>query len=140
MGQTCSYWLSCSGLVGNPFFLKMGARPLKMGAMAPLLRKKGVLAKKIILKYTDRVYLWYQFGNYQEIPTKYLPKIPNRYTTLDIIGTKNWPTMVASGFCPCIAYGPVAPKPSAPAPSSHHRQCGLCLVWASYVCVSKYII
>ncbi len=33
------------GLAGNPFFLKMGAGPLKKGAVTPLSRKKGVLAK-----------------------------------------------------------------------------------------------
>jgi hypothetical protein len=37
-------------LAGNPFFLKMRARPLKKGAMTPLSRKKGVPAKKIIPK------------------------------------------------------------------------------------------
>jgi hypothetical protein len=60
----------------------MGAGPLKKGAMTPLLRKKGVPAKIIILKCTDQVFLRYQFGKYQEIPTKYRPKIPNWYTTL----------------------------------------------------------
>jgi hypothetical protein len=52
----------------------MGARPLKKRAIAPLLRKKGVPTKKIS-KCTDQVFLQYQFGKYQEIPTKYLPKI-----------------------------------------------------------------
>jgi hypothetical protein len=30
----------------KPFFLTMGARPLKKGAMTPLLRKKGFPPKK----------------------------------------------------------------------------------------------
>jgi hypothetical protein len=60
----------------------MGAGPLKKGAMTPLLRKKGVCAKKIIPKCTDQVFLWYRFGKYQEILTEYQPNIPNRYTTL----------------------------------------------------------
>jgi hypothetical protein len=64
----------------------MGARPLKKGAMTPLLRKKGVPAKKIIPKCPDRVFLWYQFGKYQKIPTKYQPKIPYRHTTLKVKG------------------------------------------------------
>ena len=33
---------------------------------------------------TDRVFLRYRYGNYREIPTEYRPKIPNRYTTLQI--------------------------------------------------------
>ncbi len=70
------------GLAGNPFFLKMGAGPLKKGAVTPLSRKKGVPAKIIIPKCTDRVFLRYRFGKYQEIPTEYRPKIPKRYTTL----------------------------------------------------------
>jgi hypothetical protein len=45
------------GLAGNPFFLKMGAGPLKKGAVTPLLRKKGVPAKIIIPKCTDQVFL-----------------------------------------------------------------------------------
>ncbi len=75
---------------GKPFFLKMGAEPLKKGAMTPLLRKKGVPAKTIIPKYTDQVFLWYWFGKYREIPTEYLPKIPNRYdsTLYDMMKTK----------------------------------------------------
>jgi hypothetical protein len=53
------------------FFLKMGAWPLKKGAMTPLSRKKGVPAKTIIPKCTDQVFHWYRFGKYQEIPTEY---------------------------------------------------------------------
>jgi hypothetical protein len=60
----------------------MGAVSLKKGAMTPLSRKKGVSAKKIIPKCTDQVFLQYQFGKYQEIPTEYQPKIQNWYTTL----------------------------------------------------------
>jgi hypothetical protein len=58
-------------LAGNPFFFKMGAGPLKKGALTPLSRKKGVPAKIIILKCTDRVFLWFRFGKNQEIPTEY---------------------------------------------------------------------
>ncbi len=35
-------------------------------------------------KGTDQVFLRYWFGKYQEIPTEYRPKIPNRYTTLHL--------------------------------------------------------
>ncbi len=58
-------------MAGNPFFFKMGAGPLKKGALTPLSRKKGVPAKIIILKCTDRVFLWFRFGKNQEIPTEY---------------------------------------------------------------------
>ncbi len=68
----------------------MGARPLKKGAMTPLSGKKGVPDKKIIPKCTDQVFLRYRFGKYQEIPTKYQPKIPNRYKTLHRLGFKNY--------------------------------------------------
>jgi hypothetical protein len=57
----------------------MGPRPLKKGAMTPLSRKKGDPTKKIIPNCTDQVFLRYRFGKYQEIPTEYQPKIPNRY-------------------------------------------------------------
>jgi hypothetical protein len=67
---------------GKPFFLKMGAGPLKKWAMTPLSRKTEVLAKTIIPKCTDQVFLRYRFGKYQEIPTKYQPIILNWYTTL----------------------------------------------------------
>jgi hypothetical protein len=69
-------------VAGKPFFLKMGAGPLKKGAMTPLSRKKGVPAKIIIPKCTDRVFLRYRFGKNREIPTEYQPKKPNRYPTL----------------------------------------------------------
>jgi hypothetical protein len=49
----------------------MGAGPLKKGAMTLFSRKKGVFAKKIIPKCTDRVFLLYRFGKYLEIPTEY---------------------------------------------------------------------
>ncbi len=68
----------------------MGAEHLKKGAMTPLSRKKRDPAKKIIPKCTDRVFLRYQFGKYQEIPTKNQPKIPNWYTTLDITRVVYW--------------------------------------------------
>jgi hypothetical protein len=64
----------------------MGAGPLKKGAMTPLSRKKGIPTKKIIPKYTDQVFLWHRFGKYQEIPTKYRPKIPNRYNYVFMYG------------------------------------------------------
>jgi hypothetical protein len=60
----------------------MGAEPLKKGAVIPLSRKKGVPAKIIIPKCTDQVFLRYQFGKNQEIPTEYQPKKPNWYPTL----------------------------------------------------------
>jgi hypothetical protein len=46
-------------LAGNPFFLKMGARPLKKGAMTPLSRKKGDPAK----------------NNIRNVPTKFFSGI-----------------------------------------------------------------
>jgi hypothetical protein len=67
---------------GKLFFPQNGGWASQKGAITPLSRKKGVPAKKIIPKCTDPVFLRYQFGKYQEIPTKYRPKIPNRYTTL----------------------------------------------------------
>ncbi len=67
---------------GKPFFLKMGAWPLKKRAMTPLSRKKGVPAPPKIPKCTDQVFTWDRFGTYQEIPTEYQPKIPNWYITL----------------------------------------------------------
>jgi hypothetical protein len=70
---------------------KRGHRPpffLKKGAVAPFLREKGVPAKKMIPKCTDRDFLRYRYGNYQEIPTDTNRKIPIRYTTLEMIGKK----------------------------------------------------
>ena len=64
-----------------PFFQK-GVELLKKGAIAPLLREKGGTAPFLILKWTNRIFLRYQYGKYREIPTEYRPKIPNRYTTL----------------------------------------------------------
>jgi len=64
-----------------PFFPK-GGWLLKKGAIAPLLRKKGVTAPFLIPKCADRVFLRYSIGNTGEIPTEYRPKIPNWYTTL----------------------------------------------------------
>jgi hypothetical protein len=54
----------------------------KKGASAPFLREKGVPAKKMIPKCTDRDFLRYRYGKYQEIPTNTDWKIPIRYTTL----------------------------------------------------------
>jgi hypothetical protein len=58
-----------------PFFLKKGAG-------TPFLMEKGVSAKKMIPKCTDRDFLWYRYGKYQEIPTDTNQKIPIRCTTL----------------------------------------------------------
>jgi hypothetical protein len=55
---------------------------LKKGACAPFSREKGVPAKKMIPKCTDRDFLWYWYGKYQEIPTDTDRKIPIIYTTL----------------------------------------------------------
>jgi hypothetical protein len=54
----------------------------KKGAIAPFLREIGFPAKKIIPKCTDRDFLLYRYGKYQEIPTDTDRKIPIRYTTL----------------------------------------------------------
>ncbi len=67
---------------GRKLFFPQNGGPLKKGAMTPLSKRKGALAKKILPKCTDQVFLRYRFGKYQEIPTEYQPKIPNRYTTL----------------------------------------------------------
>jgi hypothetical protein len=75
-----------TSLAGTPFFRKRGAGCVKKGAGAPfftqkggqcpLLREKGVPAKKMIPKCTDRDFLRYQYGKYQEIPTDTDRKIP----------------------------------------------------------------
>jgi hypothetical protein len=49
---------------------------LKKGASAPFLREKGIPAKKMIPKCTDRDFLRYRYGKYQEIPTYTDWKIP----------------------------------------------------------------
>jgi hypothetical protein len=81
-----------TNLTGTPFFHKRGAGCIKKGACAPLflkkgtsatfLREKGVPAKKMIPKCTDRDFFWYRYGKYREIPTDTDRKIPIRYTTL----------------------------------------------------------
>jgi hypothetical protein len=68
-----------TSLAGTPLFCKRGAGCIKKGASAPffpqkggqcpLFGEKGVPAKKMIPKCTDRDFLWYQYGKYQEIPT-----------------------------------------------------------------------
>ena len=63
---------------GKPFFPQNGGWAPQKGGHDPLSRKKGVPAKKIVPKCTDRVFLRYRFGKYQEIPTEYQSKIPNR--------------------------------------------------------------
>jgi hypothetical protein len=49
---------------------------LKKGASAPFFREKGIPAKKMIPKCTDRDFLRYWYGKYQEIPTNTDRKIP----------------------------------------------------------------
>jgi hypothetical protein len=49
---------------------------LKKGAITPFSREKGVPAKKKIPKCTDRDFLRYRYGKYQEIPTDTNRKIP----------------------------------------------------------------
>ncbi len=91
---------------GNSFFpqkggwlavSKRGPVPpfsLKKGASAPFLREKGVPAKKMIPKCTDRDFLWYRYGKYREIPTDTNQKIPIRYTTLHFSDFYNVPPSV----------------------------------------------
>jgi hypothetical protein len=55
----------------------------KRGPMPPFLREIVFPANKIIPKCTDRDFLRYRYGKYQEIPTDTDRKIPIRYTTLD---------------------------------------------------------
>ncbi len=81
-----------TNLAGNPFFRKRGAGCIKKGAgapfflkkraSAPFLKEKGVPAKKMIPKCTDRDFLRYRYGKYPEIPTDTNRKILIRYTTL----------------------------------------------------------
>ncbi len=71
-----------TNLAGTPCFRKRGAGCIKKGAIAPFLREIGFPAKKIIPKCTDRDFLRYRYGKYQEIPTGTDRKIPIRYTTL----------------------------------------------------------
>ncbi len=85
-----------TNLAGTPFFRKMGAGCIKKGAGAPFFLKKGAIApflreigfptKNIIPKCTDRDFLRYRYGKYQEIPTDTDRKIPIRYTTLQLRG------------------------------------------------------
>ncbi len=87
------FLVGITNLAGTPFFRERGAgcikkgagAPffLKKGASAPFLREKGVPTKKMIPKCTDRDFLQYRYGKYQEIPTDIDRKIPIRYTTLD---------------------------------------------------------
>jgi hypothetical protein len=75
------------GLAGNPFFLKMGAGPLKKGAMTPLSRKKEVPAKKIIPKCTEQVFLRYWFSKYSGEEVSF-----SLQSTALLKGTKDRPT------------------------------------------------
>jgi hypothetical protein len=80
-----------TSLAGTPFFRKRGAGcikkgpvppfSLKKGALAPSLREKGVPAKKMIPKCTDRDFLWYRYGKYREIMTNTDRKIPIPYNS-----------------------------------------------------------
>ena len=47
-----------------------------------IFRGKWGSRQFLIPKSTDQVFLWYQFGKYWEILTKYWPKILNQYTSL----------------------------------------------------------
>jgi hypothetical protein len=49
---------------------------LKKGTSAPILREKGVPAKKMIPKCTNQDFLWHRYGKYQEIPNNTNRKIP----------------------------------------------------------------
>jgi hypothetical protein len=66
------------------WFLEVRAHSLCMFVLYPnlLLRGKRGSCQFTVPKGTDRVFLRYRFGIYQEIPTKYQPKIPYWYTTL----------------------------------------------------------
>ncbi len=87
------FLVGITNLAGTPFFHKRGAGCIKKGANAPFFLKKGASApflreigfpaKKIIPKCTNRDFLRYRYGKYQEIPTDTDRKIPIRYTTLD---------------------------------------------------------
>ncbi len=80
-----------TNLAGTPFSAKgglavskRGPEPpifLKKGARAPFLREKGVPAKKMIPKCTDRDFPRYRYGKYREIPTDTDRKIPMRYNS-----------------------------------------------------------
>jgi hypothetical protein len=80
------FLVGITNLAGTPFFRKRvlavskgGPVPpffLKKGASAPFLKEKGVPAKKMIPKCTDRDFLQYGYGKYQEIPTNTDLKIP----------------------------------------------------------------
>jgi hypothetical protein len=74
------FWLAL--LVWRELLFSTKGGWLYQKGSAPFLRDKGVLAKKMIPKCTDRDFLWYRYGKYQEIPTDTDRKIPIRYTTL----------------------------------------------------------
>jgi hypothetical protein len=61
---------------GKPFFPQNGCLAPENGGHDPPFKEKGVPDKKTIPKCTHRVFLRYRFGKYQEIPTKYRPKLP----------------------------------------------------------------
>jgi hypothetical protein len=58
-----------------------GGLVLKKGAEA---REKGVPTKCTIPKRTNQVFLWYQLGKYQEIPTNTKPKYQIRMQLYEI--------------------------------------------------------
>jgi len=72
---------------GIPFFLQKGWSVQRGGRCPPFLGKRGlppISCQIFDTENTDRVFLRYGIGNTGEIPTKYRPKIPNWYTTLDL--------------------------------------------------------
>ena len=67
--------------IGSYWLLQVGARS-HFTFHTLLLREKKGSRQFTVPKGTDRVFLRYWFGKYQEIPTKYRSKIPKLYTTL----------------------------------------------------------
>ncbi len=78
---------------GNSFFSSKGGRSVQRGGRGPPFLGKRGLAPFFLkgsrqffdTENTDRVFLRYGIGNTGEIPTEYQPKIPNWYTTLQIM-------------------------------------------------------
>jgi hypothetical protein len=77
------------------WFWEVGACSLCMFVLYPtqLLRGEKGSRQFTVPKDTDQVFLRYRFGKYQEIPTKYQPKTPNRYTTLGTTDSCVWPCL-----------------------------------------------
>ncbi len=80
------------------FPLKRGAWSIKKGAEA---REKGVPAECTIPKRTNRVFLRYRLGKYQENTNRYRTEIPNRDATLkkslQIMGV-TWNLLIAVAY------------------------------------------